>query len=63
MKTLADRYMRCCDGKVVYPTATAAAAAVARMERLEKDPFNAYHCQCCGKYHIGHRKDSNKLGD
>lgn len=53
--TLGDRWLRHCDGKIDYPNRALAEVAAMQMRHKERDEFNAYHCECCGGWHIGHR--------
>lgn len=63
IRTLADRWRRHCGNKVAYPDRPSASSAAAKLEVLERAKFNAYQCDCCGKFHVGHaRKESPWLG-
>lgn len=44
---------RSCDGKIRFREASAQRAA-ARMAKKQGCPFDAYHCQHCDGWHIGH---------
>lgn len=48
---------RGCDGKLRNATREDALGQIARMAGLGANPgrFEAYHCQHCGAWHIGHR--------
>lgn len=48
---------RACNGKVRHASAQDAHAAMKHLHRDKGDQgaMNAYHCQFCGGYHIGHR--------
>ena len=49
-----ERYLKECDGKVVYRTHAEAEIEQAKaMERTGHD-FSAYQCAFCGNFHIGH---------
>jgi hypothetical protein len=54
VRTLADRWDRQCGHKFRHYDLASAEAEAARLERAEKAKFNAYHCDCCGSWHVGH---------
>lgn len=54
--TLADRWNRHCGRKIRHSDRSSAENAALRMSLLERQPFNAYHCECCGAWHVGHRR-------
>jgi hypothetical protein len=58
VRTLADRWERHCGHKFRHRDLASAEAEAARLERAESDEFNAYHCECCGSWHVGHRNNS-----
>jgi hypothetical protein len=53
MHTLGDKFHKLCDGKVRHPDAPSASREALRMQRLERKAMNAYHCPCCGQWHVG----------
>jgi hypothetical protein len=51
--------MRSCEGKRRYIKASDTRAVVLSMRRAEKaQNIVAYHCRCCGGWHIGHERPS-----
>jgi hypothetical protein len=55
VRTLADRWDRQCGHKFRHCDLASAEAEATRLERVERAKFNAYHCECCGSWHVGHR--------
>ena len=55
VRTLHDIWDRQCGKKVRYPNRAAADGAARQMQLKEREDFNAYRCECCGCFHIGHR--------
>jgi hypothetical protein len=53
MKTLGDHFRLSCGTKVRHPDQLSAYREALRMTRLEMSPMNAYHCRCCGGWHVG----------
>jgi len=56
MRTLGDRWAKQCGNKIRYSDPQSAWEIALTMRRLEKDEFNAYLCDCCGYWHVGHRR-------
>ena len=63
-----DRWFSCTRKRMVYAT-RATAERVARQwtkhdrdNKVEARPWNAYHCQFCGSYHIGHERRVEPCG-
>ena len=56
LRTLADRWDRHCGQKVRHADRASAERESVRLERVEKAKFNSYHCECCGAWHIGHKR-------
>lgn len=46
--------MRQCGSKVRYRSEISAGHAAETMQRKRGEEFNAYHCQWCGGWHVGH---------
>lgn len=53
-RTLADRWNRQCGTKVRYSNRLCATREAAILEHSERTEINAYHCECCGGWHLGH---------
>ena len=52
---------RACTGKTRHASAAAAYGCLRSMirgQRAEPGSLNAYRCNFCGGYHVGHRKGS-----
>jgi hypothetical protein len=45
---------RACEGKIDYKSEPTARAAVTRMSAKKGERFDAYECELCGGWHIGH---------
>jgi len=47
---------RQCKGKRRFTSRAKARYVAKRMTKRKKTPFNAYRCEVCGYYHVGHTK-------
>ena len=48
-----------CDGKIRYATGAEATAEACRLRRRSHWPMQAYRCQFCHGYHVGHMPRKN----
>jgi RecA-family ATPase len=55
--TLAHHFDKHCGRKRAHATRAEAQKEAQRMEAVEKANFNPYHCEVCGKWHIGHKRE------
>jgi hypothetical protein len=46
----------CPSGKPPFPTKAAAQHALRPINRLQRPPMQAYRCDYCERYHIGHSR-------
>jgi hypothetical protein len=57
VRTLADRWNRQCGQKFPHPDRASAHRESVRLEQVERAKFNSYHCECCGAWHVGHKRN------
>ena len=56
LRTLADRWNRHCGQKFPHTNRGSAERESVRLEQAERTKFNSYHCECCGAWHVGHKR-------
>lgn len=55
--TLAYHWDKHCGRKRAHANREQAQREAQRMERIERAKFIPYHCEVCGRWHVGHKRE------